>query len=188
MHMCDITHSYLWHGSRIYSTRRIHMCETAHSWVRRDSFICVTRLVRHICDENNGRQKGVQNSQLVPILWLTHHIGDTTHSHVWRDSFDKLLRKWGQTKRCSKWSIGPNCVTYSSNMKNDSFTCVTWLVRLPATDMRADERVLKIFYLCRFCDDFTCEIWLNYLCDVTHLTNYYQNEGWWKGATNNSLV
>ena len=63
IHMCDKTHSYVWHDSFICVTWLIHMCDTTYSYVWRDSFICMTWLI-HMCD--------------------------TTYSYVWRDSFIRV--------------------------------------------------------------------------------------------------
>ena len=45
-HMCDMTHSYVWHDSCICVTWLIYMCETIHVW--RDAFLCVTWRI-HVC-------------------------------------------------------------------------------------------------------------------------------------------
>jgi len=65
IHMCDITHPYVWHDSFIlwhdpylWVTWPIHMCDMIHSSAWHDSCICVTW----------------------PILMC-----DMTHSHVWHD-------------------------------------------------------------------------------------------------------
>jgi len=47
--MCDMPHSYVWHGSFICVTCLIHTCDMAHSYVWHGSFICVTWLI-HTCD------------------------------------------------------------------------------------------------------------------------------------------
>jgi len=67
IHMCDMTHSYVWHDAFICVTWLIHMCDMTHSYVWHDAFICVTWLI-HMCD-------------------MTFHLCDMTHSYVWHDSF-----------------------------------------------------------------------------------------------------
>jgi len=57
VHMCDMTHSYVWRDSFVCVTwhiervaidelathvRGIHMCDMTHSFVWRDSIVCVT--------------------------------------------------------------------------------------------------------------------------------------------------
>jgi len=39
VHVCDMTHPYLWHDSFIYETWLIHMCDVTHSYVSHDSFM-----------------------------------------------------------------------------------------------------------------------------------------------------
>jgi len=57
--MCDMTHSYMWHDSMICEIWSIDLCDMAHSYAWHDSLICVT--------------------------WLIHTC-DMTHSYVWHDS------------------------------------------------------------------------------------------------------
>jgi len=45
IHMCDMTHSYVWHDSFICVTCLIHMCDMPHSHVWHASFACVIFLV-----------------------------------------------------------------------------------------------------------------------------------------------
>ena len=62
IHLCDMTHSYVWHDSFICVTCpihaggwficvtwRIHMCDMTHSYVWHDAFMCVTWRI-HMCD------------------------------------------------------------------------------------------------------------------------------------------
>jgi len=57
LHMCDMTHSYVWHDSFICVTWLIHKRDMTHSYAWHYSFICMT--------------------------WLTH-MRDMTHSHFQR--------------------------------------------------------------------------------------------------------
>jgi len=45
LHMCVMTHSYVWHAWMICTTCLIHMCDMTHSHVWHDSFTCVTWLI-----------------------------------------------------------------------------------------------------------------------------------------------
>jgi len=49
IHMCDMTHSHLWHDSFTCVTWLIHMCDVTHSCAWRDAFTCVTWLIQ-MCD------------------------------------------------------------------------------------------------------------------------------------------
>ena len=59
-HMCDMTHSYVWHDSYVRRdsftcvTWLIHTCDMTHSSVWHDSFMSVTWLV-HVCFATTGR-------------------------------------------------------------------------------------------------------------------------------------
>jgi len=68
IHMCDLTHSRMWHDSFICVTRRIHMGDMTPSYVCMwdDVFIRVTW----------------------PFTWvmLLIHMCDTTHLYVWRET------------------------------------------------------------------------------------------------------
>jgi len=94
IHMCDMTHSYVWHDSFICVTWLIHMCDKTHSYVWHDSFICVTWLI-HMCD--------------------------MTHSYVWHDSVrssnTNLSGKMFLTERYVTFggNTGLFCVNWSEN-------------------------------------------------------------------------
>jgi len=65
IHMCDMTHLWLWQDLFICVIWRIHMCDMTHSYVWYDSFVCVTWCV-HMCHttssyvwhESGGRDMG----------------------------------------------------------------------------------------------------------------------------------
>jgi len=74
MHMCDITHSYVWHDSFICATWLIHMCDMTHS--------CVSWLM-HMCDLTHS------HDLFIYVTWLIHML-DMTYSH--ESLFDSLVR------------------------------------------------------------------------------------------------
>ena len=78
IHMCDMTHWYVWHDSFLCVTWLIHMCDMTHSYVWHDSFICVTWLI-HMCD--------------------------MTHSYVWHDSFICAAYVWYDSFIYVTWLI-----------------------------------------------------------------------------------
>jgi len=61
IHVCDMTHSYVWHVSFMCATWLIHMCGMSHSCVRHDSFICMTRLI-HVCDQTHADMTHMSHS------------------------------------------------------------------------------------------------------------------------------
>jgi len=111
VHMCVMTHSYVWHDSFICVTRLIHMRDMPPSYVWRDSFICVTWLI-HMWDMTYWY---VWHDWLMCVTWLIH-ICDMTHSYVWDISFIRVT-----------WLIHM-CDMTRSHVRHDSFTCVTWLI------------------------------------------------------------
>ena len=95
VHMCDVTHSYVWHDSCICVTRLIHMCDVTHSYVwrdSRDSIICFRRLV-YMC----GTHFTLGGS----------YMCDVTHAYVWGDSYVV-----SQTHNIAKSSMNESCRTY----------------------------------------------------------------------------
>jgi len=48
IHLCDMTHSSVWHDSFICVPWLIHLCDMTHSSVWHDPFICVPWLI-HMC-------------------------------------------------------------------------------------------------------------------------------------------
>jgi len=104
IHMCDMTHSYVWHDSFICVPWLIHMCAMTHSYMWHDSFICMTWLI-HGCDRT-----------LSYVTWLIFkwHISvtcDVTHFIISRFEWSEWL---------------PSA--------HDSFNCVTWLIPLAGAD------------------------------------------------------
>jgi len=78
IHMCDITHSHVWHHSFICVTWLIHMCDMTHSYVWHVPFICVTWLM-HACDMTHSY---VWHDSFMCVTWLIH-MCNTTHPYVW---------------------------------------------------------------------------------------------------------
>jgi len=82
IHICDMTHSYVWHDSFICVTWLIHMCDMTYSYVWHDSFICVTCHI-HMCDMTHSY---MWHDSFICVTWLIH-MCDMTYSYVWHDSF-----------------------------------------------------------------------------------------------------
>ena len=97
IHMCDLTHPYVWQDSFICVTCLIHMCHMTHSYVCHDSFICVPWLI-HMCDMTHSY---VWHDSFICVTWLIH-MCDMTHSYVCHDSFI-----------CVSWLIHTCAMTYS---------------------------------------------------------------------------
>jgi len=80
--MCDMTHSYAWHGSFVCVAWRIHMCGMTHSYVWRDSFTSVPWLI-HVCDTTPPY---VWHNSFTCVTQLIH-MCDTIRSHYVTGSF-----------------------------------------------------------------------------------------------------
>ena len=101
VHMCDLTHWYVWHDAFIFATWLIHMCDMTHScmtlayvwqthsYVWHDSLIWVTWRI-HTCDMKHLL---IWHDSFTCVTWLIHTC-DMTHLHVCHDSChtcDKLM-------------------------------------------------------------------------------------------------
>ena len=89
--MCAMTHSYIpWSCNCL--TWLIHMCDMTHSYVWHDSFICVTRLI-HICDmthsymwhDTGGKKREHQHVSMHVCVYVR------THMHVCTYLLDTLV-------------------------------------------------------------------------------------------------
>jgi len=120
IHMCDMTHSYVWHDSFICVTRLIHICDVTHSYV----------WLVHACANLILDRLFERTTWLIDVCCMTH-------SYVWRDFFmcvTWFLHMYDMTHSCV-WRV--ICVHvriwYSSaclEEQHDSFTRVTWLIQL----------------------------------------------------------
>jgi len=72
IHICDMTHSYVWHDTFIRVARFVHMCALTHSYVWHDPFICVTCLI-HMWDVTQSHHTSLR------YAWVMSH---TSMSHV----------------------------------------------------------------------------------------------------------
>jgi len=85
VHMCDMTHSCVWHDSCICVTWRIHVCDMTHSCVWHDSFICVTwRAMRqcHLCECNDAVSHIWMSDNVVVSLQCHSHMSHTAICHT----------------------------------------------------------------------------------------------------------
>jgi len=140
-HVCDMTHSHLWHDSfrcgiwlrdmTLYMNELCHPCE---------SFRCVTWFIQ-MCDMTHS---DVWHDSFRCVTWLIQ-MCDMTHPYMWHDSFI-----------CVTWLI-QMCDMTHPYMWHDSFRCVTWLIQM--CDMTHP-------YMWH--DSFRCVTWLIQMCDMTH--------------------
>jgi len=146
IHMCDMTHLYVWYDSFIIvdlllcpvtrcvvdhsftsATWLSHMWDMTHSYVRHDSFICETWLIHYcrltavhcdvLCRQSLKCECDMVHSHVwQSVTWLIH-MWDVTPSYVWCDS---LI--------CETWLMHMWDVTHSY-VRRDSFIYITmqWL-------------------------------------------------------------
>ena len=156
IHMCDMTHSYVWHDSFICviclitqrHITRVYVCIT-RVYVWHDSHISHMSSVTYDMTHPCGRQAYMRVTYLIHLCSMPHsrlwhdsftyatsliHIRDMTHLHAWHDSF-----------MCVTWLF--TCATWLIHMCD--VTCATWLI-----------------HMC----DVTCATWLIHTCDVTCAT------------------
>jgi len=166
-HMCDVTHSCVWHDSIISVTRLIHMCVSTsaalpspHSYVWRDSSICIYHYRQH-------------------YLLLTH-MCVFTHSYVWHDSLICVTRLIHIGASPSAALPPPH-----SYVCLHAFTCATWLTHMYDTTHSyvcinigspASSPLTCVTWLPHVCfiigstasHILTCVSWLVHMCDMTH--------------------
>ena len=174
IHMCDMTHSYVWHDSFICVTWLIHMCDMAISYVWRVTrpILPLTRLI-YLCDVRSG--------VIICGTWL-FHMCDMTHSYVWHDSFVCVTR------------LTHTCDMTHSYAWPDELTCVTWLIHITDTYtctghwMRSSGFyslicVTGLIHMCAHIRDSTYSyVWPDWLTCVTwpiHITRTYTLTSRW---------
>jgi len=136
--MCDIPHSYAWHGSLTCESWLMYMCCRTYSLLfclKRYGHKYTILLIRmrvmthsplcdmtHCCSASKNMDTRMRYYSFVCMTWLIHicvtwliHMCDMTHSCVWHDSFMGSI-----------WLIHM-CDTTHSYVWHDSFVCVTWL-------------------------------------------------------------
>jgi len=118
IHMCDMTHSYVWHDSLICVTWLFHTCDTTYSYT------CArTRDVVQTLSRINGSCH-VWMSHVTREVVMSHtnvSINEScqiTHSHIWHDPFTYVT-----------WLIYMCDMTHL-HVRHDSFTCVTRLFHM----------------------------------------------------------
>jgi len=111
VHVCDMTHSYMWHDAFIYDTWRIHICDMTHSYMWHDAFIYVTWRI-HICDMTHSYMWHDPCMLQDPPVAVTNAacsrchdscVRDMPQFYMWHDSF---VRDTCDTTRLRWWVTG----------------------------------------------------------------------------------
>jgi len=191
IHMCDMTHSHVWHDSFTCVTWLIHMCEMTDSRVWHELFTCVTWLIHmctcvtwliHMCDMTHSRVWHVWHDSFTCVTWLIHTC-DMTHScDTWRNrTCDMTHRFWGVSSGCSP----QRDMTHSHVTWLDLtwiILCMTWLSHTCDTSPRSWGAIwgqsrgvlynviwhIHMWYDLFSHDSFICMTWLSHTCDMTH--------------------
>ena len=168
--MCDNTHFYVWHASRMNwvtnqwhrsldSTAPLHlrwlldMCDMTHLPVWHDPSICVTWLTNEWSHERQAHFSRLY-SPFPP---------SPTPLYVWHDSFT-----------CLTWLICLCDMTHLHVWHDSRMNGVTNNRRAPL-DCTTPLRLRRFLHMCDMAhlhawhDSFTCVTWLIYMCDVIHL-------------------
>jgi len=154
VHMCDMTHSYVWHDSFIRVTWLIvchdsficvtwliHVCGMTHSYVWHDwlvlmcdktdahvchdSFVCVPRAS---CDMIHSY---VWHELSMGVTWILH-MCDLTHSYVWYDSCIYVIWRMhiSDMTHSYVWHDSVLCLTCLTHVGHDFSTFVAALIHV----------------------------------------------------------
>jgi len=167
MHICAMTHFYVFHDAFICVKCRIHMCDMTHWYVCHDVLICVPWRIdacamthAYVCHD--------------AFIWVTWRI------HMWAMTFSYMLHG-SQTwfvYTCDFvliWELCPKirknlvscCQTYVCVWR-DFLICVTWRVHVCCIMHSSFPFCLLLLtYRVSFCV-FESVIWLVCTCDVTY--------------------
>ena len=132
IHMCDMTHSYVWHVAFICVTWRIYVCDMTHSYVWHDALICI-----HMCDishcvcvthEECKISHWVHRHHIHMTHWVhRHHISDMTH---WVHTYHSTHGSHIHNVRCHTYHIPHEShvhithVTWVTPIILMSYTCI----------------------------------------------------------------
>jgi len=159
IHMCDMTHSYVWHDSFIRVAWLIDPRGLATisrlpkniglfcriSSLLQGSFAKETYNFKEPTDRSHPKSGGWWPTMAQSYVWHDFFMCVTWLIHVWHDSLV-----------CVTW-LSYMCGMTHSYVWHDSFTCVTWLI-----DM-FDMTHSYVWH-----DLLICVAWLIDMCDMTH--------------------
>ena len=124
IHMCDMTHSCVWHDSCTCVPWLVRMCDMTHSHVWHISFRCIAWLI-HICgmiDLNVWQNSFICVTELIHMRDMT--MGSFTT--VWADW---CITVWHDSFRCVRWR---------THVWQNTFMCVTWLIDMGHDSLKCD--------------------------------------------------
>jgi len=110
IHLCDTTHSSVWHDSTFCVTWLIYLCDMPHSSLWHDSFISVTWL-NHLCDRT------------LSYVWHDAHMNKSWHAYEW-----VMSHTWMSRAHQSVWHDSIIFVPWLIHLCDMTFIHVTSLV------------------------------------------------------------
>jgi len=175
IHVCDMTHSCVWHDSFICVTWLTHVCDMTHAYIC--ALLCVMHTFvhyypqilsfGHACHHLFAPQH-VQYYSLICFTWLSH-ICDMTHSCAWHDS--SMCVTWLIHMCDSRTHLRPIvcnshiCPLLSTN--SVPWSCMPWLVCTSAWAILLTH-MFHMTHPYSWHDSYRCVTWFIHVCDMTH--------------------
>ena len=143
IHMCDITHAYVWHDSFI--------CDMTHSYVWHDSFIC------------DMTDSYVWHDWIIRVTWLIY-MRDMTHVYAWNSFIcvTWLIHTCDMTHFTIKLCHLHRCLRETQKT----------ILIVTQTHESIHFKLEPYIHMTHFYawNSFICVTWLIHMCDMTHLT------------------
>jgi len=169
VHMCDLTHPYVWHDQfvcvtwpiYICVTWLIHMCDMTHM-----CDITFTWMQHHATWPSTINPTCPSLSPLFICVTWPIHTCEMTHSYVWPNQFIHVWHDSYVWYHIHMYAISSHLTLNLRFNMSLSITCVhmcdlthscMWL------DLWLDQ------FICVWYDWFTCVTWISHMCDMTHM-------------------
>jgi len=185
IHMCDMTHSYMWHDSFICVAWLIHICDMTHSFEWHDSFICMTFVVFvyifvhiyvwvmshlltiHVTHMNESCQT---YGWVMSHIWMSHvkHMDESCHTYEWVMSniWMSHVTLMNQSCHTHGWVMSHILTIHVTNMNQSCHTYgwVMSLIRVSHVPTHfATQGQTNVWNI-----SFTRVTWLIHTCDMTY--------------------
>ena len=130
IHMCDMTHSYVWHDSFICVTWLIHMRDMTDRAPLLQVCIIHKLSVPWLIHRCAMTHLCVCHDSFKCVPWLIHRC-DIYYSYMWHDSQSVIARRHAcNTHMLSRPWLIHMCAMTHSYVCHDSFTCVPWRIHV----------------------------------------------------------
>jgi len=140
-HVCDMTHSCMWHDSFIYITWLMDVHDMVHSYIWYDALIYVTwrihiydmthlRRLIYICDVTHLHVRTFYFCEWRLTIYMTWQINvcEMTDSYSWRNAllYVRWLIRKGVISYICELCLNASCHEH----ENDSFIIVIWIIHV----------------------------------------------------------